>query len=289
MPRVGFIGVKVTPADRLRAAELTGAASAYADRVLQDMNYLEEFMAANNFPDDTTEGDILRLFFAQWLNSGRAASTASVMMTAFKKFHVNPRRVGEARVRVERFRLTNGLDRLAREAGRTFQRRLISGLPAVQATPPADLREQERQAFWALVCVTGGRPDNVLRIRDVSILADGIQVSWGLRKVQSNATCLYPFAWSSRPPSWILTRWSRLRGVPWPFPEPRGIAAAVNGWLRQWSLTGVTSSSPRETLDRTLQNLVEAGDMSREVYERVMDHSLETALDHYGHGLDADV
>lgn len=284
MPRIGFLGVPTDAADEATEQLIHGCATAYPDKVLRELDQLQSFMDANKFPEGTDATRILGLFVAQWLNSGRAASSAKGILEDFKRFGVDPWRLDLARARVRRFRLTSGIERMAAGQGRSFKRRLICGMPAVEEIEPASEAEREKQAFWCLVCATGGRPDNVLRIRRVSAGQGYVEIYWGPRKERPNIICRYRYEWTDTPPAWVIARWDRLGEEPWPFPNPRTIAAAVNGWLKRWDLPNLTSTSARESLDRVLRGLTLRGTMNAKDFECLMDHTLDTSLAHYAEG-----
>lgn len=283
MPRIGFLGAPVTEEDKARAAEIISHASGYSDTVLRELAQLEAFVRVNRFTEEKNE-DIFALFGAQWVNGGRAASSLAAVFADFKKFAVNPHRINEARARVARFRLYSGVERLAKGQERTFHRKLLPEcLAGVPQRRPDDDKEAERIAFWCLLCVTGARPENLAKVHRLTVTPEGVEVTWGVRKVRSGVKITYAFAWTRRPPAWVLARWANFEQAPWPFP-PATIASAVCSWLRRWGMEGLTSTSPRESLDHVLRSKVIDKTLHEEIYERLMDHSLATSLNHYAEG-----
>jgi hypothetical protein len=225
---------------------------------------------------------VLALFAVQYLEGDRrSATTLEGILQDFDRFHVDPFNLAAAEARLERMHLRNAIKRLAKKATRRWVRRpLVSGrFPII---PPTDRKEQERWALWALVVATGNRPNNVLLAKAVVCDGESVTVSWGLRKVNSNNEVRYKFSWSEKPPEWIRERWNALSRRKWPFPKPKNIASSINQWLKRWNFPkGVTSTSPRGSLDHVLRGLVEGGLMTKEIYARTIDHTYETGLDNY--------
>jgi hypothetical protein len=283
MPRsLGFIGTRVSAEDRLRAVELLKSASAYSAKVNREIDQLQSFMDANNFVRGRIRADeILALFAAQFLRSGRSATTLNALLDDLKSFHVDVFDLESARVKVKSFHVRNAVKRAALVAPRVFVRK---NLPTIRLPhqAPTDGKMRERWAFWALVVVTGNRPNNVLRIQSLSVDGEGVTVHWGIRKVHSGTTVRYEFSWTTRPPLWILQRWRVIEKYPWPFPNPATIASAVNGWIKKWRLgAGITSTSPRGAIDEVLREQVISGRLNETIYERIIDHQFRTGLDHY--------
>lgn len=288
MPRIGFIGVAVSAEDHKMAERIRRAASGYPDKVLTEIRHLESFVNANRFDADMSTGDIMALFAAQWLNTGRAPSTLEATLDDFRRFSVDPRRLDEARARVERYRILNGVSRMRMEQGRIFIRKIsASPYPGITQSRPIMANIRERMCFWGACCVTGNRADNVLCIRAMALEEGLVKVSWGRRKVHSNVVVKYQFEWSGVPAGWMCERWAELKSRPWQFTEgERGnIASTVNSWLRSWGQQ-VTSSSARERVDGKVRVLYETRAMTHEEYERVMDHKYTTSLDHYDQGVE---
>ena len=289
--RVKFVGVKRSASDVARGETVTKeAVSPYAETILRDLGRLEAFVTANGYErEKTPPSEVWRDFVGQWLNAGLRAGSMLTMMKSFRSFHVDVYNIERTREAVRTWSVTNGLQRLADAEKKIYERELTTvPLPGVSAEPPTDAKEQERMAFWALLCETGNRAADCLRAGGIEVFEDHVRVEWGVRKVRGKTKAAYPFAWTEKPPQWILKRWTALKEKPWCFPQPETIAAAVNGWLKRWDIRNdearITSSSPRERLDRTLRLEVNAGNISEKVYERVIDHKYETGLDHYGGG-----
>jgi hypothetical protein len=282
MPVVGFIGTRVTAEDRLRAVELLKSASAYSAKVTREIDQMQSFMDANNFERGTIRVDeVMALFSAQFLHSGRSATTLHALLEDFKSFHIDVFNLDQARDQVKSFHVRNAVKRTALDAPRVFVR---VNLPQIELpnVMPENGKEAERWAFWALIIVTGNRPNNVLRIKSVTVHANYVNVEWGVRKVHSRSVVDYYFSWTVKPPVWILQRWAVLEKYQWPFQRPETIASAVNGWIKKWELgEGITSTSPRGALDDVLRELVISERMKEEVYERIIDHQFVTGLDYY--------
>jgi integrase len=286
MPTVGFVGVKVTSEDRAMAARIHAEASDHSKKATREILQLKSFMDANTFSADRNpKHEILLLFAAQFLNSGRAGSTLNGLLDDLVKFQVDPFDIEPAIERVRMFHVRNAVQRIAKTEKRRFERTPLDAynLPDEE---PSDLKEAERWAFWALLMVTGNRPNNVLRVRtlDVEEGGRGVAVHWGMRKVHSNTRVRYSFSWTVVPPTWVLDRWRRLTQQPWAFTSPTSIASSVNKWLDRWGIGHFTSTSPRGALDDVLRQFVVDKVINETVYERIIDHKLSTGFDHYSAG-----
>lgn len=285
MPTVKFMGEKVTGGDVLMADMFAANRSRYTDDVLRQLDHLEGFMKANSFPSDVPRARIFGLFSAQWVRLGRNVSTAVKFVDDFVRFGVDPFHIDGARDRVVAMGIGNGLRRYAKSRGRSFIRKLSKEpLPHVLADEPTDAREQELQAFWCLVCITGNRPANVARSAVTETHESYVRVRWNVRKVHSNVLMKYKYAWTATPPQWVLNRWRTLGERPWPFRKPDNVASALNRWLERKGST-LTSSSPRERLDWYLRDQVEQGLMLGALYTRIIDHDYETGLGSYAEGV----
>ena len=145
-------------------------------------------------------------------------------------------------------------------------------------------------AFWALVVCTGNRVSSVFSVQGLKVARNGVEVTWGLRKVRSNVTAAYPFRWSEVPPRWILDLWKNFQ-PPWkcfragePAMIRAGAAGEVQSWLKRWSLNNFGTTSPRALMATILSPRVGRGKMTPLLYEQVMDHTFEVARSHYAPG-----
>lgn len=286
MPKVRFFGQKVTQTDLDLAKAFEKSCSRYREDVLRQLDQLQSFMDANkDISEELYKRDyVWSVFAAQWRNSGRRMSTASAIVDNFITFRVNPWNIDDARTRVREYGMLNGLKRYARKvllAERSFVRVIHeSPLPYVAEARPKDGREREYQCMWCLICVTGNRPHDVMLAEISAINTTGVIVHWTTRKVTSGVNETYEFAWTQTPPEWVLQRWSELSAKPWLFKSASNMAASVNMWLKGKGST-LTSSSPRERLDRHLRELVEKRGMTQQRYEILLDHKYTTAVGHY--------
>ena len=289
MPRARFVWGPVSDEDRRVAAEIRSAASATTTQRHRWLDYLDMFLRANPDLAEANTDEIYSLMCAQWLLRGNQASSAINMIEFYDQFRVNPAAVDRTRQRIETLRVISGTRRMADNRGRVRPRRLPdSFLPGITRIPPASLREQNRQSFWALACVTGNRCGNLLYIRKLEVTARSVIVHWGQRKVHSNVKVEYPFSWSATPPSWILAKWSEFNEHGWPFLTGCDMASCVQRWLQAWGLD-LDSTSMREFLDeQTFRPLVLIHkSMLPQEYALVMDHNIETSLKHYAGGVRA--
>lgn len=287
MPQVGFGATKVTREDREAADALAGHASGYARKVRHELDLLENFMDANReeFTRNRTPSHrIYALFAVQWLGSGRSPTTLNGMLGNFTKFHVDPFNIDQARDGATRFELSNAIARMAVVAERRFVRQHLDEIVFPSAAP-ADLNMVDRWSFWGLLIVTGNRPNNVIQATIEKSDGTGVNVYWRMRKVHKNIRIRYPFHWSKQPPPWMITRWSMLASQPWPWKKPENIASYVNKWLPGMGYKqGITSTSPRGTLDTFLRSMVRGGMLDAVDYSRIIDHDYATGLDYYANG-----
>ena len=286
MPKAAFLGSRVTAEDRALAAVIRTHRSGHCDNVSRYLRQLESFMQNNHFRRSVSNGEIFELFATQWVRKKRAPATIQNVVSTLERFRVDPRNLAPTRDRIAREAFRNGLKRYATSQGRKFIRRISTKpMPYVSTRRPACLKESEAQAFWALLCATGNRPDNVYRARAVIATSLYVEVCWGLRKVNNNVYIRYDYKWSATPPEWIQKRWNDLYARPWwPRSKPRNIASLINTWLRKTHNSKLSSTSPRERLDHHLRGLVAANLMNEAVYTRIIDHKLTTSLDHYASG-----
>lgn len=287
MPRLGFKGRSLTAEDRAAASTIRTEQSGYATKVLREIDHLAGFMTANPMASNTPRAEVFALFGGQWINEGFQPSTLQAMLDDFKAFRVDPFNLEPARQAVEDYGVANGVMRLAAKEPRRARVVCATYLPGISGRRPAEQQEQDRQAFWALLCITGNRAANVLTLISLTVGKDHIRVHWGVRKVRSNTMVEYLFAWSERPPGWILDRWAGLATKPWPYPPRCNIASAVNAWLKRWGLIGLTSTSPREKLDQGMRTRVRLGSLLMDDYAMIMDHIFTTSLTHYNSGVEA--
>lgn len=286
MPKVSFQATRLTASDVRLAQAFVAAQSGYQDDVQRQLTYLEEFMKQNSWLkiERYSRNDIWTYLAAQWCNSGRTMASALTMVTNFVTFRVCPWNIEQSRARVREQGVLNGLRRYARIVHvqeRRFLRVVhVLPLPYVERSPPAAQRDAEYQAIWCLVCVTGNRPHDVMLARILSVNMTQVTIMWPTRKVKFGVTETYDFSWTSVPPVWVLRRWRRQKDEPWQFRSADNMAACLNTWLRRKG-SRLTSSSPRERLDRHLRQLVEKGLMSQTRYELLLDHKYATAVGHY--------
>lgn len=287
MPRNRFVPRKITEEDETRALELEKGASKYPSQVLSYIQHFRDFIRKNR--EEVAGKDasfILRHFGHQWRESGRRLSSLNTMLKSLKNFRIEPGTPGwvtKARRAVRRYAIRNAVEREAKAAGKKMKRvRLKTPLDGVSATRPKNRDERDRHAFWALVCVTGSRPEHILGIRGLKVGRDRVSVHWGRRKIRSDVTGDYLWKWSEKPPSYVLKRWATLETHPWVFARSSNIASALDGWLKRKWLTPYISSSARETIDvNSIAPLVRENKIRDEDYEILMDHTYATHLSHY--------
>lgn len=283
MPRVGFIGERITEEDRAQARRIRAAASGYTKNCKRYIEQLASFMAANDGLPNVDGVEALELFYGQYLRKGRSERTLKTVKETLGAFGVRPHDLSAARQRMREYDLGNGVGRLAAAGKKIFQRKaLASALEGVCAIRPNNDLEAWRRAFWAMITVTGNRPEAVANATIIRADDEGLKVHWNVRKVRSDVDAFHQYAWSGKPPRWVIREWnSRVgRAKAWEFSNSSNAASAVNGWLERWKITG-SSTSPRAMVDRKLRDLLRRNIITRDEYEVIIDHTEAVSLRHY--------
>lgn len=155
----------------------------------------------------------------------------------------------------------------------------------------------EKRAFSWLLLLTGARPACIyfVPLNTWRFMEAHLRVEWRLRKATNKRDARhgasYLFKWSSSPPDAVVAYLLNSKEESWKFmcPNPTGIAAAVNSWLKKAHdvLTeddslelpekAPTSSAFRDRMDAVLRT--EGVDES--TMKALMDHSLKMSDAHY--------
>jgi hypothetical protein len=295
MPRVGFIGTRVSTEDHERVDELLANGSGYSEQARRCLRYLVEFRQAN-LPEATSwsRARTLELFLAQMSRSHESFATTEGYATIIEKFQLDGAAPESGEERIRRFQLTNGLERAARMQGPLKVKEptpLASLASLLTEQEPVDSKERDYQAFWFLMIATGARPDNLLKGgSEIEISNDVVRLRWTHRKERrgAHAYLRYPLTWSLPAPSWIPRRIAALGNEDWYFRNSNNIAGAVNAWLRSHfernsARIRFTCKATRDRLSQLLLRLYESGEITKEKFEDLMDHQVTTAMRHYCH------
>ena len=148
-------------------------------------------------------------------------------------------------------------------------------------------REDQYRLLYYVCLATGNRAENVRMIKRMSFSEDGTEliVAFTRRKVLSNVTCRYHFDWSHEPPADI----ERMIRQPPPYWELKvdNIASALLQWIKQKARAlGIdsqvnTTKAPRRRMSSHLTKFVKSGEISKEKYALLMDHSISRAYQSY--------
>lgn len=287
MPKAQWELEPLTAADDAIFKKLQESCSGYGKQVRLHLAYLETFMRLNPTLRGRPATEVYGRLASQWLRHQRAMSSVLTMISNFERFHADPDDIAPALERVRLYEIRSGIQRFALTEGKKKPRVLLRHpLDGVPTNEPTARDQQEKLSLWCLLCVTGARAANVLKIRTMKVLDDGLKITWGERKCRGGITVEYHFSWSSAPPTWVRQRWVQLKEKPWPY-NSKTVASNINRWVKRWfgPSSGITSTSPRETIDSVLRAQVKEGKLNEAEYERVIDHSYGTGLDYYTDGV----
>lgn len=165
--------------------------------------------------------------------------------------------------------------------------------------PGDELRDVVYRMVLAITVWTGCRASHIQNAQ-ISLGRGGIQVQWGKRKIREamRAKIFYPFGWSCKPPSDLLTLlqqggWATEADstiLSWPswFTALTDVASSLNGWIakREKKLglgteERATSSSGRILLSIRLHELVMDDRLAASDFEVLMDHTVTTSRARY--------
>lgn len=226
------------------------------------------------------------------------------------RFGMHWSRLDEARDNLLSTRFSKGLERLARLEPPVRTKVYPSPFREMRlAARPEAIAWSEVQLFWACLVVCGGRPGNLAVAVVHSADLEGVNIRWRLRKGGRNQLrgfTRYLFVWSASPsPSLIqalndLAAAYRVRhpgaddasreveseGDFWPSLRSSTAANRVWRWLRDREashdfVAEWTSTTPRDVLSTRLLKRVDAGELSPQRFEWLMDHTVATARAHY--------
>ena len=144
------------------------------------------------------------------------------------------------------------------------------------------------RALWYLLICTGNRPKHVRGMKGLRLEERRLLVKWGSRKymvVPPNDWLAYPFEWTLPPPADVAAYLKEF-GVP-DVSCPENVASSCNSFIASLKLglssaertdekSGVTSCCPRVFLSNELQKLVERKVMTKERFNLLLDHSIES-------------
>lgn len=257
-----------------------------AERLL---GYLEEFTVAQ--PRGRPPREVYELFVGR-LSRGLLPSTLKSYVDTMSAYGIYPGACDQARERIRRSRLTNGIKRQDAERGvpeRTTTSDFGVMRRLVEERQASDLdRDLEYRCLTYVQIATGGRPENLLQIQQLRVLREGLAAKWGRRKVRSpaRASVMYSHEWSLVPPLDIRERLWYLREKPWLFVSSSNIASAMSAWMaRRVKRLGmevkVTSTVGRARMSTLLYKKYEASEMTSERFSDLMDHEPQMSRQRY--------
>ena len=259
------------------------------------MRYLRSVLDANEPACHAwTAGEALGLFIGQLSRANESYGTVKLYLDYIERFHIDPLNPEASLERIQRSELRSGLDRATRMQGP-----LKSKTPCPLADLPLPLRERDDdtdidrdyQALWYLVVATGSRPANlILGAGEVTVGDAHVRVKWLHRKRRrgAHAHVGYAFEWSDKPSPRVCRRLEQLPDRSWLFADSTNISSALGSWIKsRLKKAGCkrlfTPKAARDRLSSILLQKYEEGEISKEKYECLMDHEVETAQQHYAH------
>lgn len=246
-------------------------------------------------------GEILYLWEAQALNpafpDNMMASTVKATRDMFERVQVDPWNVEDCTHRLEDYQQRQCIQRAAGRQGVVHEKSffdiavymtILSHLviPGLESQAHEDWR-----AFHYACVATGNRPIHVSRLKGIRVLATGLGVKWGDRKIGVEGVTQwieYPFLWSAVPSDSIVRRLKKWEVVTRRVGRQQGkqASAGCNSWLKKVLLHAgmdqhVTSCCPRVRMVNILLPKVEAGEITPQRYALLMDHTVECAMKKY--------
>lgn len=284
----------LSAADLQRADLMLKNAPRTTDKKLHEIDLLERFLEVNPSIRAKPLGEVLLLFAAQWQVDNFAGTTASVMCSNLRTVVRDVNDLDAARQEVESGRFKAAVSKNVTEIRR--RPRVISELPypgVAEADPriadPSEegQRESDRMAFWALMCVTGNRPADVMKAKVMEVSGDAIKVQWGTRKGGRPPVAIrYMYEWGGEAPKrWVMRRWRTLAAIPWCHGISRNIASCIPKWLARWGHPLLDPTGPREKLSTKLRGDVLRSECEESAFELIMDHSMKTSLTSYSNAI----
>ena len=149
------------------------------------------------------------------------------------------------------------------------------------------------RAFFFILIATGCRPKHVLGIRALILTSRKLLVRWGPRKIlviPPTDYLEYLLEWSCKPPE-DVAGFLQTVGVPTISTETN-VATACNAWLTSLGTgltrkekmngkSGLSSCCPRVNLSTTLGQQVLNGKLSKELFNILLDHNIESSMTYY--------
>lgn len=292
MVKVRWCATVSTRSDVQVASRLRKIGLARRERLaMQIIRMLESFLTANPGMRMRDPEEGWDAFIGQLANETRAGKTVRTSSTILRyaevarRYGIRPGRIEEARCKVEAAALDGGLSATAREEARPVRFRILSC--QIYMWPIAD-RAGDRvyRAGLLILLMTGCRAEHLNRVREIALAEEGVWILWGDRKVRErrNSRLLYQFKWSCRPPPAL-----RAILISWPTSgsallnsQSGGycVANRLNTFMEQRlgaKAEGMSTSFFRRRMTTLLLGEIEAGRMSRLMYENLMDHTEGTA------------
>lgn len=301
-PKRYFVAKRVTEEDEKEADAFMEEYGSDADAFCNLLEDLEAFMDANDqFPGES-QGRILELFVNQCIACDLFGTTIAGRLAMIKSNQVDVRRLAVAKEAFLSRRIHVATARYAATLGLKREKPLFSlgvlwtPFYAAKARRETSYRRLRYRSFWYLLIATGNRAWHVAGIRALRITRAAVGIKWGPRKVRVTPPTdyvWYPFSWTQTPPEEV---YRELRDLGRPIFDEETAASDITEWIECLRLglssaeraeegkdgCGVTSGSPRVHLTNALAPRVEAGEISREVFADLIDHTYATSIATYG-------
>lgn len=186
----------------------------------------------------------------------------------------------------------------------------ISVLEKVLVTRPPEREGRRKEvdgsrllrwrSFFFILIATGCRPKHVLGIRALILTPTKLFVRWGARKIMvvpPTDYLVYKLSWSCQPPEDVAT-FLQTFGVP-TISNEINVASSCNAWLatlgtgltrreKMNGKSGLSSCCPRVNLSTTLGKEVIAGRLTKEEFNILLDHNIESSMIYYRRLSDAE-
>ncbi len=217
-------------------------------------------------------------------HNGYQITTVEGIVNELTQLRLDAREPEVAHHKIQKAVIRAGLQRLGKDHRPTNTRHLheLQALWAPLEEPgPYGSEEKEMRAFWYLCIATGSRASHVAKAHKIELDDTSVIMTWGGRKVRGAARAghRYLFEWSGRPPPDVVRQVHALRRKPFYFAGSEKPSACLGRWLKKKG--HIMSTDTRTRMDSVLLPMVESGEMSRDHYEELMDHTVTTARKNY--------
>lgn len=293
MPKVSFIGTRISEEERARVEALRHHSSGTFQTAHRLLRYVVAFEEVN---PGARGPEAEEAFLGQMLDSRRRGfSTVETYLKTIDRFRIVPGNTEGAKAAIRRAEIRSALNRAAEGT----PRRVPTTLPAksifraLVGVRPRDPGHREKgleyRTLWYLTLCTGNRVQTVLRAHEFAYEEGRVRVRWGPRKCRppSNALLDYPTDWSFPPPPDVRRRIGELKASSLNLGGGDTVASSLNRYfchrLAEWRVTRVTvtTSMARRRMATILLEKMERGELTSVKYADLMDHEAEVGRRHY--------